>query len=106
MKFNVKYNPLSVNDAWQGRRYKTEEYRRYERDLLLLLPRIKIPEPPYRLEIEFGIPTITFGVGLVFFLGSELLKERENDLFDFFKILGSFLSGGFTFKLIDKHYEN
>jgi len=27
-KINIK--PLSVNDAWKGKRYKTEKYKNYE----------------------------------------------------------------------------
>jgi len=50
----MKIKPLSVNDAWKGRRYKSDEYKRYEHALLLLLPKIKLPEPPYRVSFEFG----------------------------------------------------
>lgn len=55
MKISVKYSPLSVNKAWQGKRFKTQEYLKFERDLLLLLPNLRLPDPPYRLEIEFGM---------------------------------------------------
>lgn len=51
----VKIKPLSVNDAWQGRRYKTEAYKSYECALMLLLPKtIKMPKPPYELYLKFG----------------------------------------------------
>jgi hypothetical protein len=46
--------PLSVNRAWQGRKWKTPEYKRFERDCLLMLPKIKVPEPPFRIEYRFG----------------------------------------------------
>jgi len=51
-KLNIK--PLSVNEAWQGRRFKTDKYKRYESDMLLLLPKLKIIEPPYRVNIIVG----------------------------------------------------
>ena len=51
-KLNIK--PLSVNEAWQGRRFKTPKYKRYETDMLLLLPKLKIIEPPYRVNIIVG----------------------------------------------------
>lgn len=51
-KLNIK--PLSVNEAWQGRRFKTDKYKKYESDLLLLLPKITVPNPPYRLNIVVG----------------------------------------------------
>lgn len=34
---NVK--PLSVNESWQGKRFKTQKYKAYEKELLLRLPR-------------------------------------------------------------------
>lgn len=34
----IKIKPLSVNQAWQGRRFKTKEYKNYEEELLWLLP--------------------------------------------------------------------
>jgi Holliday junction resolvase RusA-like endonuclease len=51
-KINIK--PLSVNQAWQGKRFKTNLYKQYEHDVLLLLPKIKIVQPPYRLNIVVG----------------------------------------------------
>lgn len=47
--------PLSVNAAWQGKRFKTPEYKRYERNVLLLLPKITIPKPPFKVTYEFGV---------------------------------------------------
>ncbi len=45
--YTVNIKPLSVNKAWQGRRYKTPAYRRYAQELQLILPQITLPEPPY-----------------------------------------------------------
>jgi len=50
-KLNVK--PLSVNQCWQGRRFKTKEYNNYEKEVLLLLPKIKGLEPPFIIDIVF-----------------------------------------------------
>lgn len=48
--------PLSVNEAWQGRRFKTPKYQRYERDVMLILPKaIHIPEGPLFLVYIFGM---------------------------------------------------
>ena len=52
-KVNIK--PLSVNDAWQGRRFKTDLYKQYEHDLAFLLPRLKLPPPPYYIRYIFGV---------------------------------------------------
>jgi len=52
IKLDIK--PLSVNQAWQGKRFKTPKYKNYEREMLLILPKIQIGIPPYKLKIEFG----------------------------------------------------
>lgn len=36
MKLQIK--PLSVNSAWQGRRFKTKAYQKFEQDLMFILP--------------------------------------------------------------------
>jgi len=53
MLINIK--PLSVNEAWQGKRFKTKKYDCYIRDVLMLLPRITIPDGNLTVEIEFGM---------------------------------------------------
>lgn len=35
----IDVNPLSVNEAWKGRRYKTDKYKSYEKRLMYLLPK-------------------------------------------------------------------
>lgn len=41
-KINIK--PLSVNQCWQGKRFKTPEYKAYEREMLFKLPALKLPD--------------------------------------------------------------
>lgn len=53
IKINIK--PLSVNECWQGRRFKTPAYKKYERDLLLMLPNFDVPKSgPIEIRLEFG----------------------------------------------------
>jgi Holliday junction resolvase RusA-like endonuclease len=53
---NIQLKPMSVNEAWQGKRFKTATYTRYERDMLLLLPKtMEIPEGNLRVYYEFGL---------------------------------------------------
>lgn len=54
MMRKIDIPPLSVNKAWKGQRFKTNDYIKYQRDLLLLLPKITIPEPPFVVCYEFG----------------------------------------------------
>jgi len=50
----IKIKPLSVNDAWKGRRFRTPEYKQYCKDLGFLLPQIKLPKPPFEIYLEWG----------------------------------------------------
>ena len=51
----IDEKPLSVNEAWKGQRYKTDEYKAYQSKLLWLLPRkIDIPTPPFEIYFRFG----------------------------------------------------
>ena len=42
-KIEKKIKLLSVNQAWQGKRYKSKKYSQYEKSLLWTLPNISIP---------------------------------------------------------------
>ena len=54
-EIRVNIKPLSVNDAWQGKRFKTDKYNAYEKEMLVRLPAGHFPEPPYRIFYEFGL---------------------------------------------------
>jgi len=45
--------PLSVNRAWQGRRFKTDDYKQYEKELFYILPKLEIPKG--KLKIDFVV---------------------------------------------------
>lgn len=50
---NIK--ALSVNKAFQGRRFKTPEYNKFIANMMLLLPKLyDVPTKDIRLKIEFG----------------------------------------------------
>lgn len=51
----LKIKPLSVNDAWKGRRFKSDSYKGYEASVLLMLPKIIIPKgKPIELRLHVG----------------------------------------------------
>jgi Holliday junction resolvase RusA-like endonuclease len=57
VKLNEK--PLSVNQAWQGKRYKTQAYQDYEKNIMLRLPAGKVdPAVMLRLEFFFGFSNV------------------------------------------------
>lgn len=50
----IKYKPMSVNLAFQGKRFKTKLYKYYERDLLVILPKINVPNVLLKIDVTFG----------------------------------------------------
>lgn len=52
MRLDIK--PLSVNEAWQGKRFKTPKYKKYERDVLVLLSGRTVPEGKLHISITWG----------------------------------------------------
>ncbi len=53
VKINMK--PMSVNGAWKGRRFKSDEYIAYTESCMSILPDLTLPEPPYRINFVFGV---------------------------------------------------
>jgi Holliday junction resolvase RusA-like endonuclease len=52
IQFKINEKPLSVNQAWQGKRFKTPIYKAYEKEMLLRMPAGKI-ETDQMLRVEF-----------------------------------------------------
>ena len=72
MKINIK--PLSVNQCWQGKRFKTPKYKSYEYNLIMLLDNnLKIPKGLLHLVVKFGL--------------SNKLNDIDNGLKPFIDIL-------------------
>lgn len=76
IEINIK--PMSVNDAWQGRRFKTPAYKKYEKTVLLMLPKKTIPEAPYRLNLEFYFSNSTADIDNPIKLISDILQKKYN----------------------------
>ena len=52
MRIDLK--PLSVNQCWQGRRFKTPRYKQYETAVMIMLPPMIIPDGDLELHIQAG----------------------------------------------------
>ncbi len=52
MRLNIK--PLSVNKAWKGRRFKTDDYKAYTQLVLFSLRPFKVPSGHLELTLTFG----------------------------------------------------
>lgn len=53
MKILIK--PLSINEAFQGKRFKTPKYKSYENHLLMLLKPLEVPKGRLKLIATFGL---------------------------------------------------
>lgn len=73
MRGKIEIKPLSVNEIWKGKRFKTDKYLIYERNLLLLLPDCKIENKPLKLSLYFGF--------------SSLLSDIDNPVKPFIDVL-------------------
>jgi Holliday junction resolvase RusA-like endonuclease len=59
MEQTINIKPLSVNLAWQGKRFKTPIYKKYEKALLLMLKKkIAVPEK-MAINFEFGFSNVS-----------------------------------------------
>lgn len=48
----IRIKPVSVNQCWKGRRFKTPIYKVYEKELLLKLPDISVPDGNLCLKVN------------------------------------------------------
>lgn len=54
MSVGLKIRPLTVNKCWKGRRYKTGQYKTYEKAVLFMLPNMVVGPGNLSLDLEFG----------------------------------------------------
>lgn len=51
----IKVKPLSVNECWQGRRFKTKKYLAYEKEVYYKLPPLNLKTGLLRICLDFGL---------------------------------------------------
>jgi len=76
VKINIK--PLSVNQAWAGKRFKTPKYKKYEEDLILLLPELNIPEGNLIVFYEFGFSSAASDIDNPIKPFQDILQKKYN----------------------------
>lgn len=63
IKLKIPIHPVSINCCWQGRRFKTKDYLKYERDIFYLLREYKRPEmltnEPIKITFRFYLKSTT-----------------------------------------------
>ena len=51
----IRIKPLSVNESYRGRKFKTPALAKYKKDLQFLLPKIEIPCGMLHVHYVFGV---------------------------------------------------
>jgi Holliday junction resolvase RusA-like endonuclease len=87
MQLELKIKPLSVNEAFQGRRFKTNACKAYEQELLYRLPRLVIPKPPYQIKFDFGVGKLSDYDNLIKVTQDVLCKKYEFDDRDIYEAI-------------------
>lgn len=55
MSYAIRIKPLSVNEAWKGKRFKTNKYKAYWNELLWMLPKgVIVPDGKLCLKMVVG----------------------------------------------------
>jgi len=68
--------PLSVNQAYQGKRYRTPAHDSFKTAIKYLLPNwYQIPPPPYVIYFEFGVSSLLSD-------GDNLVKLAQDSIAD------------------------
>lgn len=58
----IEIKPLSINEAYRGKVYKSPEYKQYTKDIPLLLPKFTVPDGNLELTLEFGFSSMASDV--------------------------------------------
>ena len=79
---SVKIKALSVNDAWQGRRYKSQKYTKFSNEMnlqLVLLNKPQVPDGPINIHYRFHISNMNTDV-------DNLIKAFQDVLFKWLEV--------------------
>ena len=89
MKIFIKEKPMSVNEAWKGRRFKTIAYKEYERKILFLLPPFKGKVPDrIGISMHFGFSNISSDIDNPVKMLVDILQKKygfnDRDVFEMY----------------------
>lgn len=78
MKSTISIKPLSVNEVWAGRRFKTPAYTKYEKMVLVMLPTGKLPPPPYQINFVFALSNVMNDIDNSIKPFTDILQKKYN----------------------------
>lgn len=75
----LKIKPLSVNEAWQGRRYRSPKYKTFQKDVLICLPRTNYRfDGILRVELVFGFSSVLSDIDNPIKMVLDILQLKYN----------------------------
>jgi Holliday junction resolvase RusA-like endonuclease len=75
----IEIKPLSVNQAWKGRRFKTDAYKAFEKLLLMSLPKnIDVPSDRLKIVFEFGFSSTLSDIDNPVKMTLDVLSKKYN----------------------------
>lgn len=75
-EYQLQIKPLSVNESYKGRRFKTGKLKAYAVELMHALPEIVLPEPPFFISYEFGFSSANSDVDNPIKAFQDILQKR------------------------------
>lgn len=111
----VLIKPLSVNEAWQGKRFKSKKYEAYELELLFKLPPTKMnwDKTPIELSMVVGLSNMASDIDNIVKPFVDILQKKYgfNDKYIFRLVVekklvekGTEFIEFYIKKLIPRHY--
>ena len=76
----VNIKPLSVNEAWQGKRFKSKKYQTYEAELLYTLPKTDVnwDKQPIELSLIVGLSNMQSDIDNIVKPFVDVLQKKYN----------------------------
>jgi Holliday junction resolvase RusA-like endonuclease len=76
----VNIKPLSVNEAWQGKRFKSKKYAAYELELLFKLETIELnwDKVPIELDLTVGLSNMASDIDNIVKPFIDVLQKKFN----------------------------
>jgi Holliday junction resolvase RusA-like endonuclease len=76
----VNIKPLSVNEAWQGKRFKSKKYQTYEAELLYTLPKTEVnwDKQPIELSLIVGLSNMQSDIDNIVKPFVDVLQKKYN----------------------------
>lgn len=73
----IPIKPLSINESRKGRTFKTDAYKKFERDCLFLLPKnVVVPSGKLQINHVFGFSTSNQDVDSPSKLCTDILQKK------------------------------